>query len=340
MSGTTQAKKCCCGCWYRIPICPCEPDDEQFPLYMPCAIMEAFFEARPELGGHLVFRFWDGSNWLCYDAQLDPAFIVHVIPAPPPTPIVLLDFPPEDHWYPPPFDDCIFCCPNACCPACWGAPDRDACCWHPDDTLTSTVTWEGHTKTHKCCLPEGGIERVVCQPGYATCDYDMAGCDACGVLWVKRAPQQCSHDPTDCLWSWWLYVCYPCDLPGCWTNSEDMECGGPCDGPMVCADLLPLCCPPENEPHACTLVVSDDHDGCSCNGFRIQWDCEYPKLIDCPNWGGGGVPPSWPPPPDWGNDLCVCGNERWKYELTVSPSCQFVGGAYPSGFCVPEDPGE
>lgn len=342
MAGTVQAKKCCCACWYRVPICPCEPDEERFPLYIPCALLEAFFDAHPELENHLVFKFWDGLNWLCYDMQRLDELIVHVIPDEPPP--IIIDIPDEDDWYPPPLDDCIFCCPNPCCPICWGNPNHEGCCWHPDDVLTVTVEWEETYTIHYCCLPDGGIEWVYCEPGTATCEYDLVACDPCGVLWMKRPPAQCTHDPTDCLWSWWLFVCYPCDLPLCWTNSEDMNCGGPCDGPMVCADILPACCPPENEPHACTLIATDDFDPCSCWGLHVSYDCEYPAIIDCPNWSGGGPPPSWPPPPGWGvGGLCTCGNQRWTYRLEITPTCfSWPPGNtwFTGGMCFPEPPDE
>jgi hypothetical protein len=327
-----QAAKCCCACWYRIPLCPCENDPETWPLYIPCDILEAFFDAHPELGNHLIFAWWapDASdNTLCYEMREDETLKVSEIPPDPPA--IILDGPPDEAtWFPPPFDDCRYCCPNPCCPACWGRPDHGACCWLPPaDESFARVHMSAVQVRQYCCIPALGFNITFCSEETVIGAYDLVGCDGVGALWIKRPGEP------NCLWDWWLFTCYPGPGTG-WTNSEDMECNQPCvTYGDTCIDILPFCCPKEGEEPGqpvggffpwCVPNVSDDPPGHPCAGAAWGWNCMYATAIDCPGWGGGDP-----------GELCTCGWQSLTLEFHTPVECEFVGDGYPDGACFPPD---
>jgi hypothetical protein len=330
-----QATKCCCRCWYRIPLCPCEPDDETWPLYIPCDLVDAFFAAHPELNNHLVFDRFDPNAEdfkLCYELLPLDIWKVPEVPSVPP-PIILDQIPPEDTWYPPPFDDCAFCCPNPCCPPCWGQPDADACCWLPGEIAHAKATVSEIITTWLCCSPSGGQEVCTCPGIVYEADYELVSCDTGGAVWAKMIGEE------DCLWDWWGFVCYhepPTGDLG-WENSEDMDCEQFCSCEGFCLDFLPFCCPKEGEepgqpvggffPYCNELLPIDFTN---CLSVAWGWECLYASIIDCPGWGGGD--------PD---ELCTCAWQTLLFEFDTIEECFFYpldSGAWPSGICFPDAP--
>ena len=319
MTNPLIQKKCCCGCWYRIPLCPCEDDPEQFPLYIICSVLEDFFDQHPELGNHLVFEFFDGTNFLCYDMQLDPGLKVGILPD---NAIELTEPPPPDTWFPPPFDDCIFCCPSPCCPPCWDRPTSAPCCWWPGcDEGVAEYTASAITTVWLCC--DGvNTETVECQAVAKAARYEIVACTSVSVLFWW-----CDGDP--CMWTWWEFFCFGAGNPG-WSNSLDLacpaECVTTCEPNHCCFDFLPFCCPDEGQecfPFCCYRLSTDDPDH-SCTSVSWQERCPYATVIDCPGWDGVD-----------GSTLCACAEQEFTFSFATTLSCDGEG-TYPDGLCGTE----
>lgn len=339
MSWSTQAAKCCCACWYRIPICPCENDEETWPLYIRCDLVDDFFAAHPELG-HLVFSRWDpnaSDNTLCYD--LIPLDVLKVSAIPPvPIPIILPEIPPEDTWFPPPFDDCVFCCPSPCCPPCWGYPTAAGCCWLPGQLGQATVQYSRTQTNWICCVPHEGTEVIVCEAGSWNADYELVSCNSVGALWLWQSGD-------DCLWDWWAFTCHVEPPEGGdqgWTNSEDMECARPCFTEGGCIDLLPFACPSEDQggpgepiggffPWCIPMFSSPGGGGhnpirLACDGAWWGWKCMYASVLDCPRLSQGD--PMW----------ATCAWNTVLFLWQVQEICEFAGGNFPLGICILPQP--
>jgi hypothetical protein len=235
------AKRCCCGgCWYRVPPCDCEDDDEPCRLYIDCALLEEFFDLFPELEGCLTFELFDGENDLCYRACEDEKFKVTVLP---PEACELEEIPPSNTWR----DTCNTCC-GECCPPCHtGAGGEPTCCYKVGDTGVATLTSGGFSAHSYCCI-DGVTSSFSCPTFTYSASYEL--CECGGVVMF------CRSGGNPCMPPWLLYncndfggwdrgpsFCYavdPCTLPqpcpgGCNCNFPSTWCG-------ACAAAGGECC--------------------------------------------------------------------------------------------------
>src|SRR3990170_3226648 len=196
-----QAAKCCCNCWYRIPLCGCEDDKEVNPLFLDCPQVQQFFLDHPELEGHLVFEYFDGEHFLCYDMRPKANLKVTILP---PNAVVLPEPPPPETWFYPD-NDCVFCCPNACCGPCGTGPGGSpVCCYRLGDTGTLTVDIQGTTTNEMCCNT-GLVTTTVCPAMHYQAQYAVTSCSDAEVVF-SRLPNQ---GPGECLPGELVYNCYP-----------------------------------------------------------------------------------------------------------------------------------
>lgn len=301
------AAGCCCGCFYRIPLCDCENDPEPQPLYIACATLDQFFDDNPSLNGHLVF-VWPCPGCsdfeLCYEAEAIPANQVQVLPG---NALLLLVLPPANTWFLPPFDDCGFCCPNPCCSPCWptifGTPP--ACCWRNGDTADATYHTDAFASVIECCPVGIGFMVSDCPAVDRVATYELIGCS----FWVWVA-----GDP--CMWSFWFLPCLPGLPPAGWQNSEDNVCGFEgCETSGFCPPFTPNPC-----VFPCTFVTGDEPGGPHpCQGVDWNLVCPFLQSRSC-----AGVE--------------VCGEVSNKVTFQINATCQFVPigpGNFPDGSCFP-----
>ena len=185
-------KRCCCACFYQVPLCNCEEDPPPCPLYVTCALLEAFFDLHPELDGCLVFELFDGTYYLCFRACEDPGLKVNAIP---PDACLLEEIPPEETWFP----SCNTCCASECCVPCHTGEGNDpVCCYKLGDLGTFTLTASGFTVTSFCCV-DGVTSSWGCPAFSYEAEYELIACGG-PAFWSRISGDTC-------LPPWILYHC-------------------------------------------------------------------------------------------------------------------------------------
>lgn len=233
--------RCCCACFYLIPLCDCEDDPAPCPLYIPCALLDSFFELHPELEGCLTFELFDGEHYLCFRACASPEFKVNSVP---PNACLLEEIPPEETWFP----SCNTCCASECCgPCATGVAGDPVCCYKIGDLGTFTLHAGGFTVTHYCCV-DGVTTSWGCPPFTYSAQYELVACGG-PAMWVRIGGDTC-------LPPWILYHCN--DFGGweypdhsCFTVDPCallLDPPAPCFGSFpatycaICADPSGICC--------------------------------------------------------------------------------------------------
>ena len=336
---------CCCeeGCWYRVPLCDCEPDQEPCPLFISCTIADAFFDANPAYNNHAVFELFEPSvpdNILCYDMRRDPALIVTVLPN---GACELTDMP---SVYPVELNVCAYCCPG-CCPPCLSGPitgcQEPRCCYDLGDLATLDVS-EPATHTEQFCANDGVLWKMDCPARHWNATYEVVDCDGQSVVFLQNGGDTCLAP---------ILILHCCPEPGGWKcscpilNQEDSctcfcpivdpcECviPGPCTcGPNTCCDscftLGGICCllfPPQLGGGPCGSIPTPDSDPRTCQEYISRTGTVY-TIFDASSCSNCNQPA----PPGF-NPTHTCGCRINVFHFTGFPSCEWDPN---TGLCVP-----